>query len=264
MLKIISWNIARRKEAWQALVNDPSIDFALLQEANQPPDHLKESLNLNPGPYQCVGGRMWRSAIANLSGRYHAEWIETIPLSDITKDSKEFPVSVPGTIALAKIHLANDETVILASVYGLWHGSLKSEAMCHRIISDLSFLINSRNKLIIAGDFNLLYGCAEQGDSYWKKRYDTVFTRMESLGLRFVGPQFPNGQQADPWPEELPKESLNVPTFYFSKDSPDKAFRQLDYVFASESIADRVIVAALNHPDQWGPSDHCQIQIGVK
>ena len=39
---------------------------------------------------------------------------------------------------------------------------------------------------------------------------------------------------------------------------------QLDFVFASESMRDSVRVSALNHPDDWGPSDHCRIEITVE
>ena len=40
--------------------------------------------------------------------------------------------------------------------------------------------------------------------SNWKGRYATVFDRMAAIGLPLVGPQYPNGRQADPWPDELP------------------------------------------------------------
>ena len=83
-----------------------------------------------------------------------------------------------------------------------------------------------------------------------------------SLGLPFAGPQAPHGgRQADPWPDELPRESLNVPTHY--SDAPATATRQLDFVFASKALADSLSVRALNEPDQWGPSDHCRIEIEV-
>lgn len=91
----------------------------------------------------------------------------------------------------------------------------------------------------------------------------TVFDRMEAIGLRFVGPQSPNGMQADPWPAELPADSKNVPTFRTHRGDPSTATRQLDFVFASESIADRVQTVALNRPEEWGPSDHCRIRIEV-
>lgn len=47
-----------------------------------------------------------------------------------------------------------------------------------------------------------------------------------------------------------------VPTFYPTTKTPETSERQLDYVFASESIADRVSVRALNSEKEWGPSDH--------
>ena len=65
------------------------------------------------------------------------------------------------------------------------------------------------------------------------------------------------------WPAELPGDSVNVPTYHTNRQSPGTATRQLDFVFASESIADHVSARALNGIDEWGPSDHCQIEIAV-
>ena len=81
--------------------------------------------------------------------------------------------------------------------------------------------------------------------------------------FHLVGPQHPNGRQADPWPNWLPKDSLNVPTFYKIGGSPKTATDQLDFVFASKSMADSIRVRALNGVDEWGPSDHCRLKIVV-
>ena len=86
---------------------------------------------------------------------------------------------------------------------------------------------------------------------------------MSALGLSFVGPQAPAGRRAEPWPEELPHESNNVPTYHTSHQTPATATRQLDFVFASNSLAARVRLKALNEPDPWGPSDHCRVEIEV-
>lgn len=75
---------------------------------------------------------------------------------------------------------------------------------------------------------------------------------MEALGLSFVGPQAPNGRQADPWPDELPRISKNVPTYHTNRQTPLTCTRQLDFVFASLPLAERVRVKALNQPDEWG------------
>ena len=36
------------------------------------------------------------------------------------------------------------------------------------------------------------------------------------------------------------------------------------FVFASEGMGDSVNVSALNGLDEWGPSDHCRIEIVVE
>ena len=91
-----------------------------------------------------------------------------------------------------------------------------------------------------------------------------MFDRAEALGLLFVGPQAPNGRQADPWPEELPPDSLCVPTFHHNRQDPTTATRQLDFVFISKNLAGHVDVSALNAPETWGPSDHSRVRIDIQ
>lgn len=140
-----------------------------------------------------------------------------------------------------------------------------SDASAHRLISDISALIGrqSGHRIIAAGDLNLLCGYGDNGDQYWAGRYQTVFDRMDAIGLKFVGPQAPNGDQASPWPAELPEDSLNLPTYRWRRTKPETAVRQLDFVFASESIADRITTRALNSEQEWGDSDHCRVLIEV-
>jgi endonuclease/exonuclease/phosphatase family metal-dependent hydrolase len=184
-------------------------------------------------------------------------------------------VSRPGSLAVANIRIRDTgEEITVGSIYANWTRPISqtgskwifADASAHRLISDLSGLIGQQkgHKIIVAGDFNILYGYGEYRSSYWGKRYNTVFDRMDALGLQFVGPQAPDGgRQAEPWPEELPVGSLNVPTFHSNSQTPATASRQLDFVFASDSIADRVMVKELNGIEEWGPSDHCRILINV-
>lgn len=55
-----------------------------------------------------------------------------------------------------------------------------------------------------------------------------------------------------------------MPTFHHSRQKPETATRQLDFVFASKALSDRVKVRALNTPAEWGPSDHCRLVIDVE
>ncbi len=48
-------------------------------------------------------------------------------------------------------------------------------------------------------------------------------------------------QSAKPWPDELPPDSKNVPTFRTRINQPETATRQLDFVFASEALKDHYV-----------------------
>jgi endonuclease/exonuclease/phosphatase family metal-dependent hydrolase len=180
-----------------------------------------------------------------------------------------------GTLAVADVEVrATGEIITVVSMYGAWESPVNqtkgnwiyADASVHRVISDLSALIGRQHghKIVAAGDLNILYGYGEGRSPYWKARYETIFTRFEAIGLCFLGPQAPEGgEQAGPWPDELPTDSRNVPTYRTQRNRPETATRQLDFVFASESIADRIHVRALNQVEEWGRSDHCRILIEI-
>ena len=270
-MKILSWNMAHRVDPWYQLL-DTDADLALLQEAAEPPPEVASRVEVNPGAWQTAGAdaqRKWRTAVVRLSDRISADWIKCVPIADA--GSEELAVCLPGTLAAARVTSSDGEPFLAVSIYSVWgrpHAStgsswIVSDASAHRVVSDLSALIGSQHghRVLVAGDFNILHGYGEHSSPYWEGRYETVFTRMEALGLRFVGPQAPNGRQADPWPVELPRESKNVPTFYYAGQGPTTATRQLDYAFASRALAENVKVRAMNDPEEWGPSDHCRLEI---
>ena len=272
-MKIVSWNIARRDEPWRLLL-EMDADVALLQEAAEPPPDVAERIDADPAQWRTVGAdgdRPWRTAIVKLSDRVQVEWIEAKSLEDAA--SGELAVSRPGTLTTATVSPPHVLPIVLVSMYSLWtrpHSStgsswIMSDASAHRVVSDLSAFIGAQrsHRVLAAGDLNILHGHGEYGSSYWAARYQTVFTRMEALGMPFAGPQTPHGRQAYPWPDELPRDSRNVPTYHSTRQTPETATRQLDFVFASNSIIEGVKVKALNQPEQWGSSDHCRLEIQV-
>ena len=274
-LKIVSWNIAGREAPLKVLLS-MGADIALLQEAKEPSPEVAKKIAVDPGAWYTTGGdadRPWRAAVAKLSKRAQVEWIESRPIGEARRG--DLAVGRLGTLAAARVVPPVGDPFVVVSMYAPWtrpHHSTNSswiisDASAHRVVSDLSELIGRQrgHRIIAAGDLNILNGYGEYGSPYWSQRYETVFTRMEALGLAFVGPQSPHGRQAHPWPSELPAESKNVPTYHSSKQTPCTATRQLDFVFASKSIAHDVRVCALNaaDPAQWGPSDHCRVLIKV-
>ena len=267
-LSIISWNMKNRSSNWEAVM-ESGADVALLQETSQLPGQYDNLVALAKD--ENARGNSPVAAVAALSDRIGFDPIKTQPIGG--DDPEALMVSRPGTVAAAVVRLPQSgEEITIVSLYAFWSNPLKqtgsswiyADASCHRLISDLCAFIGQqgRHKIIAAGDFNILYGYGEGNSKYWERRYDSVFDRMATLGFRFMGPQAPSGgRQANPWPDELPADSKNVPTYHSNRQTPETAARQLDYVFASESIADRVKVRALNKPEEWGPSDHCRIMI---
>ena len=296
-ITVVSWNIAKRHQSWRQL-RRMDADVALLQEGMPPQESVvrEDARPLDIGPRDAWDSHSWNSdwwrqrgralferwpMVVRLSDRVDVEWFKQVgPAGWMEQD--EVDVSGIGTIAVARVTRRDGsiEPFIAVSMYGRWmptHPSenrpslLYTDASAHRIISDLSAFIGHENprmhRILAAGDLNFPYGYAEampeEARTYWAGRYATVFDRMEALGLPFVGPQFPHGRQADPWPDELPRESMNVPTYSPKKD-PASAIRQLDFVFASRGFHESVRVRAMNGVEEWGPSDHCRILIEVE
>ena len=269
-------------DSWEWLLSTGA-DLALLQEAKRPAVNV-EAVEADPGGQMLseLDTDQWiidgyirpsgRAAVVKLSDRVSVKWHKWHSFA--TREAGRFRVSRPGTIAAAQISPSTKnafDPFVVVSMYAVWenyHGSTKgnkcfADASAHRLISDLSVFLypSTRHRVIAAGDLNILHGYGESGSDYWAARYSSVFSRMDALGLSFVGPQYPNGRRAYSRSDEdeLPNESQNVPTYC----DGGCAKRQLDFVFASKSMADSVRVCALNEPDQWGPSDHCRIEINV-
>ena len=288
MLKIISWNIATRHAPWRELL-EMDADIALLQEAGSPPDDIDTP---ETGPRESWDSHSWNvqeagtlfdrwPMVVKLSDRVEVEWFKQVGPTGWLTEENEIAVSGIGTVAAARV-TPKDESIkpfIVVSMYGRWigvHPSVKpgtgftwgyADGSVHRIISDLSTFIGHKNpethRILAAGDLNIAYGHG-YGDTHWEARHKTVFDRMDAIGMEFMGPQLPHGRQAKPLATGEPAESRNVVTFYLPGMKPETASNnQLDYVFASKGFHKSLKVRALNSVEEWGPSDHCRIEIEV-
>ena len=268
MLRIWSWNVNGQQLLDRLAASE--VDVALLQEAPAPLGPWQGKVVPHPAAgWGTAGSSNWlRTAVVAVS---ETTVLEPRPLTSLEeRASGSLLVSRRGTLAAADV-VVDGERITLVSMYAVWEGGrpgpIYADASAHRLLSDLSGIVSDArsHRVIAAGDLNILHRYGEYGDSYWAARYATVFDRAEAMGLRFVGPQARNGRQADPWPVELPEDSLNVPTYHTRRQGPMGSTRQLDFVFASHALADRLSVRALNTtPEEWGPSDHCRVAIELK
>ena len=209
-----------------------------------------------------------------LSGRAAVSGLRSVPLGTEPQPD-EFNVSAPGTIAVARVLPETGDPFLAVSLYARWEAPhpvvarrwIYSDAMAHRAVSDLSAFIShkdpARHRILIAGDFNLIHGATESNRLALPARDASVFARLGALGFEFLGPRYPAGRRAHPVPQGLPMDTRNVPTFHTNRQRPETAANQLDYVFASRGFHERIRARALNAPEEWGPSDHCRIEIDV-
>lgn len=291
-ISLVCWNIAKRQQAWHQLTAMDGLDVALLQEAGTVPAAVAD--RVTPGPDEHWDSHVWNSRwwekqrfthllerwpkVVKLSDRVDVEWFKQVsPISLVAPD--EIAVSGIGTIAAARV-IPRDpvtEPFVAISMYARWmspHPSTNSkwsvgysDGSAHRIISDLSAFIGNTDpathRILAAGDLNVVFGSEPNDPQSLAARDQTVFDRMEALGLELLGPRSPAGRQASPTPQGLPADTRNVPTFRSNRQTPETAQSQLDYVFASRGFHEQVKVRALNSPDEWGASDHCRILIEV-
>ena len=280
MIKVVSWNIAKRHQPWRELVemaDNGDADLALLQEVGSPPGDLVDRIDyVDEVFWNRVLYDRW-PLVVKLSDRVTVEpYRQVPPTSELGEDS--IGVSGIGTIAAARVvpHNNSEEALVAISMYASWlspHPSTNSswsvgysDASAHRIISDLSTFIGhsdpSKHRILAAGDLNMFYG-----STGWRlslpDRDRTVWDRMQALGLEFLGPQAPHGRQSETQPDDVPPDTKNVPTYYH-RGGPEASVNQLDYVFASRGFHEKIAVRAMNEINEWGSSDHCRLLIDVK
>ncbi|MCY3599559.1 MAG: endonuclease/exonuclease/phosphatase family protein [Gemmatimonadetes bacterium] len=254
-IRVVSWNIAGRREPWRQLL-EMGADVALLQEARNPPPDVAPEVEFGEEPWLKHQFDRW-CRIVRLSDRVRVDQFTQIDPISVT-ESDQMPVSGIGINAAARIVPEAGEPFIAISMYARWmqpHPSTRSkwsvgfpDGSAHRAISDLSAFIGHEDpgshRILVAGDLNMNPDAWPEGEEYWSQRERTVWTRMEALGFQYLGPH-------------------DGPTYHSNRGSPERPSGQLDHAFASRGFSEAITVRALNTPAEWGASDHCRLAIEV-
>ena len=183
MIRVVSWNIAKRTEPWNVLeemARGGEADVALLQEAGNPPSDLAPPVRYGSEEFwqdHLYEGRpiydRW-SLVVQLSDRVDVEWFKAVPpISELGEH--DFGVSGIGTTAAARVTprgRPENEAFIAVSMYARYikpHPSTGTpwrvgapDVSAHRILSDISAFIGhedpSRHRILAASDLNMIYG----------------------------------------------------------------------------------------------------------
>ena len=197
MIKVVSWNIGKRKKPWRDLMRmgrDGEADLALLQEAGSPPGDLVDRIEYEDAVFWNRQLYDRWALVVKLSDRVMVEPYKQVPpISELGEDA--IGVSGIGTIAAARVIPCDceDEAFVAVSMYARWmkpHPSTQSswsvgcsDTSAHRIISDLSAFIGhtdpTKHRILAAGDLNMFYGATGSRLSL-PKRERTVWNRMKA------------------------------------------------------------------------------------
>ena len=199
----------------------------MLQEACTPPPEVSAKLDVGPGPWVNAGWNGAR-AVVGISDRVG---INRFAVADIVASGpSESAIVEPTGLAVAVATLPGNIRLGLVSIESAGVASERAPDA----ISEIRRYCGDDLPYIVGGDLNV-----------WPDCEAALFKGMKHIGLPLIGP--------------------HEATFYspMHGQRPSDASLQLDYVFASRSIAHRLRVRALNDPDCWGPSDHCRIAIDL-
>ena len=117
-LRLISWNIGQQSEPWRVLVEDDSIDVALIQEAPPPPIGIDLDVIVD-GNWQLAGwqARSFAAVIVRCSNRVEVT-AEPMVKSVEAASANELAVSRPGSLAVATMSGPGLRApIIVASIY---------------------------------------------------------------------------------------------------------------------------------------------------
>ncbi len=260
-MRVVSWNMNRlgrseegHRKAWQYLRSDLGADVALVQESAPPSDVTGAVYRpIGDAPYN------WGSAVVALRPGLSLGGYERIPLADSLfrgLGAGELPDSHPGASAVADISLNGVYLFTAVSMYAQWEMLPGSSSMyggprLHRMLSDLTGVLarSGRRPVLLAGDFNV----TSQGSRQPENEAAAVFARLRTWGLsscpltagRVDGCDCPEGENC-----------RHVQTF--------RTGTQLDYIFASPPLANRMTGRADHSSAAWQLSDHCPLVMDIE
>ena len=197
MIKVMNWNVARRREPLRQL-REMDADVALLQEVG-PGMAIDLPDGIETGRRAHWDSRVWKSQwredesrwwcdrwpmVVKMSDRVDVEWFEQVgPNSEPAEN--EIAVSGIGLIAAARVTPKdpnNGEPFIAVSMYAHWDPQTDTMYSARSIISDLSALTGrtdlSSHRILAAGDLNDWYGSGAYKDMQAREPVDTVLDRF--------------------------------------------------------------------------------------
>jgi len=271
-LKVVVWNMNHRsgRRNWGLFEKGGELacDIALLNEAKSPPTDVSlrvRSDGTTVGRDDVRHGgkkiRQWATAVASPHDLDQPRDVWALPPGTQDRRSK-LVASRPGSWTAAVVSVPGSKPVTVVSLYGLLDE--RSDASVHRALSDLTPLFEDRRYnrlLLLGGDLNTL--CIGQVGSARLARDQGVLDRItRGFGLVDLLREHIRINDPERGPLKGCKCSLGDEcrhTWTYRKSRASTIPYQDDYLFASRTLADRLLTCtALPFSASW-PSDHAPL-----
>jgi hypothetical protein len=249
-LRVVSWNLNHwqqpmlpsdtRRDAWQHL-RALGAGVVLGQEVVPPPD-----LAATSAVYGEIGGhRTWGSAVVALDDSLAIEPLRSVRIP-YSRRHYLLAGSNPGAVAVARLSVADIQSIVLVSLYGLFDGPVVGNVL--RAVADLVPLFDSAagSRVILGGDFNVSTATTDRKQL---DRAEAVFAAVRALGLVEAKTLVtePPAAPAD-CPCAAPSTCRHIATW---------GQAELDQLFVSSSLADQVVALTADPTAiELGLSDH--------
>jgi exonuclease III len=239
--------------AWDYLIETVHPHVALVQECRVP-DGLEQvaSSVLDPDP---ASKRHWGTALVVLDRELELQAIERAPVSPVVPDGA-IEDSHPGASAVGTVVLPGGKAITCVSLYGVMekasNGIKYATTSVHRMLSDLTPILDSRRSVILGGDWNI----STQIERRYREGHRAVFTRLASFGLLDLLKETASDRAASPGcpcDEEL---CTHVQTHRHNRS--DKPWH-IDYLFTSRDLAAGARAWLDSSEESWSLSDHCPV-----
>jgi endonuclease/exonuclease/phosphatase family metal-dependent hydrolase len=251
-MRIVAWNLAHKRRSWPAL-DALSPDIAMLNEAEVPPE--RRGIWSRTGTEGRDGRlRPWTAAV--VTDHPCAEITDTRPRWRQSVRAVPFTCSRPGSWVAATVQVGG-RALTVVSVYGLMDEF--SDASVHRSLSELSPVFDDpryKRDVIIGGDLNT--GTQWRKGDPFNERDRNVLERFAAYGLvDCLAAKRPAGRLegcactfGDQCTHTRTRRDGRYPLTPF----------QTDYLFASKSMAARLVSCQALTGDEWfAVSDHAPI-----
>ena len=225
-----------KRKSWRYLLDHHrDYDFAFVQEACTPPPFVPKDAPDWDIPFEVweQKPKKYRQEIVRISNRWSFERLDRDEISEAALDGER--LAIPRFRAAGVAQSPGERPICLVCVVSGEPATVRLPATVRAIRAVLHERgFDEDTSMIVAGDLT--------NDIH---RTSTPFAELEQMGLIRIGP-----------------EGVN---FYsiLHKEGPPEARLLLNHAFVTEDLIERTRATALNHPREWGPSDHCRVLIEV-